>query len=84
MSTHISSYVKCPFYVRDDTRTCKLTCEGMLPGTSIGSHFLNKADLVKYMEEHCIEAHKSCPWARCLYGYKYRENVEARGFGDTL
>ena len=46
MASYNSGFVKCPFYRRDETKTGSLTCEGVLPGSSLKSHFGTKDALV--------------------------------------
>ena len=41
MGQYGSEVINCPFYLWHDGQTCFLTCEGMLSGSSIKSHFEN-------------------------------------------
>ena len=72
MGTYSSADVLCPFYLRDDPKTCCITCEGMVPGSSVRSHFLNGEALRGQIRKYCAAEYEKCPWARALYG-KYGE-----------
>lgn len=68
MHGRLGAVVKCPFYRRDDPRTSGLTCEGVLPGTTVKSHFESWNDLKAYQEKFCTtdDFHR-CPWYRCVF-----------------
>ena len=66
MGTYLSGFVKCPFYRRDETKTGSLTCEGVLPGSSLKSHFGTKTELEAQIRKYCAEDYKQCPWYRAV------------------
>lgn len=72
MGSYNSAVILCPYYLYDDPKSCNLTCEGMLPGSSIKSHFLDGASIRRQIWKYCAADYKSCPWARVL-ALKYKE-----------
>ena len=68
MGSYSSADILCPFYVHDDPKTCKLTCEGIPPGSTITSHFLNGKAMRGQIARHCAGDYKACPWFRVLWG----------------
>ena len=68
MASYISADIKCPFYMNDNSKTCKLTCEGIPPGSTISSHFLNGAALREQISRRCAGEYEGCPWFRLLWG----------------
>ena len=73
MASYSSADVKCPFYVSDDPKTCKLTCEGVPPGSTIACHFLNGKAMRVQIRKYCACDYQLCPWARLLFKGKYGE-----------
>lgn len=73
MGSYSSTVIKCPFYLSDDPKSCSITCEGMLPGSSIKSHFMNGAAFRRQIGKYCAADYKSCPWATVLSRAKYGE-----------
>ncbi len=63
-------HVKCPFYRSDDAR-CKLSCEGVIDGSTLTWSFQNKADLKQQMDIFCCEYYKNCEVYRMLMEAKY-------------
>ena len=70
MGTYTSADVKCPFYRRDDPKTCSLTCESVLPGGSVKTHFGTKANLMDHIGKYCAESYRTCPWYQ-IVGHKW-------------
>lgn len=70
MGSYTSADVKCPFYIQDEPKTCHLTCESVLPGGSIKTHFRNKQALTERIEKYCIRDFKACPWYQ-IVGHKW-------------
>lgn len=66
MGSYSSASVVCPYYLSDDPKTCSLTCEGIPPGSSIKSHFLDGRRLREQIKKYCAGDYKSCPWCRVL------------------
>ena len=62
MASYNAADVKCPFYRRDDPKTSSLTCEGVLPGSSVKSHFGGKKELQRTIRRFCAGDYKTCPW----------------------
>ena len=54
--------MECPYFLRIESQTCHLTCEGVLPGTSVKSHYLNKEALYAHTAKFCAGDYQSCPW----------------------
>lgn len=73
MGSYSSTVIQCPFYLSDDPKSCSITCEGMLPGSSIKSHFMNGAAFRRQIGKYCAGDYKSCPWATVLSKVKYEE-----------
>lgn len=73
MGNYGCEIIKCPFYMRHDCQTCYLTCEGMLPGSSIKSHFTDGKTMHGQLRKYCANDYKLCPWAKLLYREKYHE-----------
>ena len=63
-------HVKCPFYRNDDSR-CKLSCEGVIEGSTLTWSFQKKVDLKQQMEIFCCEYYKNCEVYRMLMEAKY-------------
>lgn len=63
-------YVKCPFYHRDDSAR-KLTCEGVVDGSSLTWDFRCKADLQQQIDIFCCDYYKNCEVYRMLIEAKY-------------
>jgi hypothetical protein len=66
MGSYGSEVIQCPFYLRHDGKTCKLSCEGMLPGSSVTSHFLDGTALKGQIRKYCAGDYAGCPWERVL------------------
>ena len=73
MGSYSSSNILCPFYLSDNPRQCTMTCEGVLPGSSIKHHFANGAALRRQMDKYCADSYKSCPWATMMSNFKYQD-----------
>ena len=43
-----------------------LYCDGLIDGMNLHLAFGDRADMVKYREEHCCSNYKSCPIAKML------------------
>ena len=57
--------VGCPFYKFDDGQR-KITCEGIVEGSSVVLTYLRKEDYVKQMEVFCQEHYPKCEVYRML------------------
>ena len=62
MASYYSVDVKCPFYMCDDPRACTITCEGVLPGSTVKSHFPDKKAIHSQIGKHCAGDYRGCPW----------------------
>lgn len=60
--SYFSADVKCPFYEHDNVKESTITCEGIVPGSTIKSHFTGKAALTKTIRTYCAGGYESCPW----------------------
>lgn len=67
-----STDVRCPFYVTDDQRAKRVTCEGVVEGSILATIYRNKADFQKQMEVFCCEYYQKCEIYRMLME-KYEE-----------
>ncbi len=72
MGSYTSADIRCPFYLRDEPKICTITCEGMPPGSSLKSHFLDGQSMRTQIRKYCAADYGKCPWARVLEG-KYGE-----------
>lgn len=66
MGSYADANAKCPFYRREDLETSSLTCEGVLPGSTMRSHFGTKANLRRQEKKYCVDDYESCPWYRIV------------------
>ena len=67
MASYYSADVKCPFYMHDNVQQCTITCEGFAPGSTVRSHFPNKAMLTRQIEKYCSTGYEACPWYKLAY-----------------
>ena len=72
MASYYSADVKCPYYMRDDPRACTITCEGVLPGSTVKSHFPGKKAILTQIERRCAGNYKGCPWYQVV-SIKYEQ-----------
>ena len=63
--------VECPFYRFDDGRR-RITCEGIMDGSSVALLFRERSDFDKQLEVFCCEHYKKCEIYRMLME-KYEE-----------
>ena len=62
MASYTSADILCPFYRRDDPKTSSLTCEGVLPASTVRSHFGGRDTLNRQIKKYCAGNYKKCPW----------------------
>lgn len=62
--TYKQVYVKCPFYLYDENM--KITCEGVITGSSLRTIFHSPVEYSDYMKEYCSFRYNDCPIARLL------------------
>ena len=67
MGTYTSVDIGCPFYRRDDPKTSSLTCEGVLPGSTVKSHFGGRDNLQRQIRKYCAGEYRRCPWYKVAY-----------------
>lgn len=67
------SSVLCPFYVSDNLQEKKITCEWIVPKSTVTARFLNKSDYRKQLIGVCGRDYESCPVYRALMKEKYGE-----------
>ena len=65
------SNVLCPFYMSDNKQAKQITCEWILPFSSITTRFVNKSDYMNQLIGICGKDYKSCPVYRSLMEEKY-------------
>ena len=65
-------YVKCPFYRFDDGKG-RITCEGILEGSSLALIYGNRQDFRIQMDVFCCQHYKKCEVYRMLME-KYEES----------
>lgn len=70
MSKNKERLVKCPFYKKDETQ--KITCEGIVDGSSLTITFRLKEDKRKQFTLYCCtHNYKFCEIYRMLMSNKY-------------
>ena len=62
--SYFSADAKCPFYEHDNIKESTITCEGVVPGSTIKSHFGGKAALTRCIRRYCADDFTKCPWYR--------------------
>ena len=68
-----SQDVVCPFYLYDDSKKQKISCENVTAGSSSIQVFYSKrADFVSQMENFCCSLYVNCPICEILMR-KYEE-----------
>ena len=60
--------VCCPYFERLDQQTCHITCEGILPGSTVKCHFRNGGALKDALRQYCCQKASECPWRHFLDG----------------
>ena len=74
--TYKQVYVLCPFFKYDDTQ--RITCEGIIPHSSIRTIFHSPAAYNKHMAEFCCKNYQNCEIAK-LVDEKYDDQGRRRG-----
>jgi hypothetical protein len=64
--SYFAADVKCPYYGHDNIKESTITCEGVLPGSTIKHHFGGKAVLTRQIKERCAADYETCPWYRLV------------------
>lgn len=62
--TYKQVYVKCPFYHYDENM--KITCEGVIPGSSLRTIFHSPTVYSNYMKLYCSNRYNDCPIAKLI------------------
>ena len=62
--------VVCPFYSSDDMSR-KITCEGMVKGSTVTHRFNKKLHWEKHIKNCCCGDCQKCPWYKTLMDAKY-------------
>lgn len=65
-------YATCPFYAHDNVKECTITCESVLPGSTIKHHFPGKQKLAEAVRKYCGDRYQDCPWYK-LVSVKWAE-----------
>lgn len=66
-------YVVCPFYITDDGAQ-RVTCEGVVDGSSLSIYFSKRADYETLMSVFCCQHYEKCEIYRMLMENKYEED----------
>lgn len=62
--------VQCPFYRTDDARRKTITCEGVIPGTSVVNSFVSRDDYDGQHEKFCCAGYETCElYLALMQGY---------------
>lgn len=69
--SYIQSGIQCPYYSSDDGCS-KISCEGIIPGSSIKSVFRRKADYAMQITQFCSGRYWNCEICQAL-DRKYEE-----------
>lgn len=72
--SYYSSVVKCPYYQHDNIKESTITCESVLPGSTIKHHFSGKQALGAAIRERCAGEYEQCPWYK-MVSQKWAEGV---------
>ena len=70
MQKKLDSYVRCPYYRRDETRGVR--CEGVEKDSALHLNFVKDASLLRYKKRYCRSRWCRCRIARMLsrmYGF---------------
>ena len=70
MGSYTSADVLCPFYRRDDPKNRTITCEGVLPGTTVKHHCGGGNRHI--LRIYCCSNYKLCPWFH-IVSYKWEK-----------
>ena len=62
---YIQNCVRCPFYRSDDGRM-RITCEGIVDGSSLALTYVRRKDFQIQMDVFCCEHYKKCEVFRML------------------
>lgn len=57
--SYMQAYVICPFYQHDDGRR-RITCEGIIEGSSLSLLYTNEADYKAQITVFCCEHYRKC------------------------
>lgn len=66
------AYVRCPFYQRDDVKSRRISCEGIVEKSSISLTYRRREDYIKQIDVFCCDRYINCE----VYGMlmkKYEE-----------
>lgn len=66
------AYVKCPFFKYDDGKQ-RITCEGIIEGSSLAQIFHTKSDYETQIDVFCCNHYQKCEIHRMLMENKYDE-----------
>lgn len=73
MSDSRNRPIRCPYYIRHETKTCKLACEGLFGEATMQHHFDNGRALRDQLRKFCAGDFAGCPWERVI-DMKYGED----------
>lgn len=68
--SYYSGIATCPYYQHDNIKESTITCESVLPGSTIKHHFPGKVVLGAAIKARCAGEYEQCPWYR-LVSQKY-------------
>ncbi len=72
MASYNSADVQCPFYRRDEPGQGNLTCESVLPGGTVRTHFATREALQTQIRKYCAGDYRGCPWYQVV-SYKWEK-----------
>lgn len=67
-------YVKCPFYLYDDSAR-RICCEGIAPETTVATMFHHRSQMQQHMRIFCENAYACCELYRAVMT-KYDDDEE--------
>lgn len=63
--------VRCPFYLHDDWAKKRITCEGILDGSSLALLYRRREDYETQLDVFCCDHYENCEVYRMLMETKY-------------
>lgn len=67
-------HVRCPFYLRDDAKNRRISCEGVVDRSVISITYRRRDDYLQQIDTYCCKHYKKCEVYRMLMDNKYKED----------